>query len=98
MLTLIARTMLPEAYIKGGNVVGFATPPAFWSRCSYSKSADPAPCLRFRNDSGAPLMHFQPVRQSESFNDSRRVVTPPSCPALQRGTFLPSCVAAGAPG
>ena len=25
MLTMIAQTMLPEAYIKGGNVVGLAT-------------------------------------------------------------------------
>ena len=25
MLTMIAQTMLPEAYIKGGNIVGLAT-------------------------------------------------------------------------
>ena len=25
MLTMIAETMLPEAYFRGGNIVGFAT-------------------------------------------------------------------------
>jgi zinc transporter ZupT len=25
MLTMIAQTMLPEAYFRGGNIVGFAT-------------------------------------------------------------------------
>ena len=42
MLTMIAETMLPEAYFKGGSVVGMSTLMGFLVAI-YSKTLDPAP-------------------------------------------------------
>jgi hypothetical protein len=41
MLTMIAQTMLPEAYFKGGSLVGFATLLGFLS-AGFFKTLEPA--------------------------------------------------------
>lgn len=42
MLTMIAETMLPEAYLKGGSVVGLSTLLGFLIAI-FSKTLEPAP-------------------------------------------------------
>ena len=59
MLTMIAETMLPEAYLKGGNVVGLSTLAGFLIAI-FSKTLEPADAARHGQVS-PPMEHEVPA-------------------------------------
>jgi zinc transporter ZupT len=62
MLTMVAETMLPEAFIKGGSIVGFSTLLGFLTAISF-KTLDPADTGHVPPQDSPPAVH-RPVDES----------------------------------